>query len=89
MEAFEFWSKIKQKLSELGKTQEWLCNKTGIDLQAMRNRIYKERFPSIQDTLKILSVFDVSAEEFFGMSPEAVRSNVSKDVMLIPDLQQE
>ena len=88
MEAYEFWSKIKQKLSELGKTQEWLCNKTGIDLQAMRNRIYKERFPSIQDTLKILSVFNVSAEDFFGMSSESVRSNISKDVMLIPVVDQ-
>ena len=56
MEAVEFWSKIKQKLSEKGKTQEWLCNETGIDLQSMRNRIYKERFPSIQETLKILGV---------------------------------
>ena len=88
MEAVEFWSKIKKMLSSLGKTQEWLCNETGIDLQAMRNRIYKERFPSIQETLKILAVFDTSAEEFFGMKTEGSGSRISKDVMLIPVVDQ-
>lgn len=88
MEAVEFWSKIKQNLSEKGKTQEWLCNETGIDLQSMRNRIYKERFPSIQETLKILGVFGISAEDFFGMNIEGLSSESKKDVLLIPVVSQ-
>ena len=84
MEAAEFWEKIKQNLAKMGQTQEWLCNKTGLDLQSVRNRIYKERFPTIQETLRILSVFGTTAEEFFGMNMEALEKVVSKDVMLIP-----
>ena len=84
MEAAEFWEKIKQNLAKMGQTQEWLCNKTGLDLQSVRNRIYKERFPTIQETLRILSVFGTTAEEFFGMNMEALENVVSKDVMLIP-----
>ena len=88
MEAAEFWEKIKQNLNKMGQTQEWLCNKAEIDLQALRNRIYKERFPSIQETLRILSVFNTTVEEFFGMNMESLEKIVSKDVMLIPVVDQ-
>ncbi len=88
MEASDFWKKIKEKLAEKGKTQEWLCNETGMELQAMRNRIYKNRFPSIEEALKILSVFNTSAEAFFGMSQDAFAKASEKDVMLIPVMDQ-
>ena len=88
MEACEFWKKIKQNLSELGKTQEWLCSKTGMDLQSLRNRIHKNRFPTVQETLKILSVFEISAEDFFGMNLPKNEPFVSKNVMLIPVIDQ-
>lgn len=88
MEAVEFWTKIKQNLAKIGKTQEWLCHKTSIDLQSMRNRIYKERFPSIQETLKILGVFGTTAEDFFGINTEQLTSTISKDVILIPVVSQ-
>lgn len=88
MEAVDFWKKIKQYLSQMNKTQEWLCNETGIDLQALRNRIYKERFPTIQETLKILSVFGTTAEEFFGINSEKLSSVINKDVLLIPVMDQ-
>ena len=73
MEAVDFWNRIKEKLSEKGKTQEWLCNETGMDLQSMRNRIYKSRFPSIEEALRILSVFDTTAEDFFGISNDGLK----------------
>ncbi|MCR5698452.1 MAG: XRE family transcriptional regulator [Treponemataceae bacterium] len=88
MKASDFWKRIKEKLAEKGKTQEWLCNETGMDLQSMRNRIYKERFPSIEEALKILAVFDTSAEEFFGISDERLADATQKDVMLIPVMEQ-
>ena len=88
MEAADFWNRIKEKLSEKGKTQEWLCNETGMDLQAMRNRIYKSRFPSIEEALRILSVFDTTAEDFFGISNDGLKSVLSKDVLLIPVMEQ-
>ncbi|MCR5219293.1 XRE family transcriptional regulator [Treponema sp.] len=88
MEAADFWKKIKEKLSQKGKTQEWLCKETGMDLQSMRNRIYKNRFPSIEETLKMLSVFNTSAEAFFGMTEESLDDLLKKDVMLIPVMEQ-
>ncbi len=88
MEAAEFWKKIKEKLNEEGKTQEWLCNETGMDLQSLRNRIYKNRFPSIEEALKILSLFNTSAEAFFGISTASLTQAAGKDVMLIPVLDQ-
>ena len=72
MEAADFWNRIKEKLSEKGKTQEWLCNETGMDLQSMRNRIYKSRFPSIEEALRILSVFDTTAEELISFKPDGI-----------------
>ena len=88
MEAADFWKRIKEKLNQKGKTQEWLCKETGMDLQSMRNRIYKERFPSIEEALKILSVFDTSAEAFFGISTDKLAEVTGKDVMLIPVMEQ-
>ena len=88
MEATDFWNRIKAKLAEKGKTQEWLCKETGMDLQSMRNRIYKSRFPSIEEALRILSIFGTTAEEFFGISNEGLRSTISEDVMLIPVVEQ-
>lgn len=88
MEAVDFWNRIKIKLAEKGKTQEWLCNETGMDLQSMRNRIYKARFPSIEEALRILSVFDTTAEEFFGISNDGLKSALEKDVLLIPVVEQ-
>ena len=88
MEATDFWNRIKAKLAEKGKTQEWLCKETGMDLQSMRNRIYKSRFPSIEEALRILSVFGTTAEEFFGISNEGLKSTISEDVMLIPVVEQ-
>lgn len=88
MEASDFWKRIKEKLNEKGKTQEWLCRETGMDLQSMRNRIYKERFPSIEEALKILSVFNTTAEAFFGISADKLPDFSDKDVMLIPVMEQ-
>lgn len=88
MEAVDFWKKIKEKLSEKGKTQEWLCNECGIDLQSMRNRIYKERFPSIEEALRILAVFNITAEDFFGISVDHLSEVADKNVLLIPVMEQ-
>ncbi len=88
MEAAEFWKKIKEKLIQKGKTQEWLCSQTGMDLQGLRNRIYKNRFPTIEETLRILGVFDTTAEAFFGISQAELEKEARKDVMLIPVMEQ-
>ena len=88
MQAEEFWKRVKEELARRGKTHEWLCNETGMDLQSMRNRIYKNRFPTIAEALKISSVFETTAESFFGISPEPLNGAAAKDVMLIPVMEQ-
>ena len=92
MNASDFWKKIKEQLAAKGKTQEWLCAQTGMELQGLRNRIYKNRFPTIEEALKILQVFDITAEEFFGSvigsgAGGSTRSN-PKGVTLIPVMEQ-
>ena len=88
MEAADFWKRIKENLAEKGRTQEWLCKETGMELQSLRNRIYKERFPTIEETLRILSVFGKTAESFFGIGEETLSEMIEKDVMLIPVMDQ-
>ena len=86
MNASDFWKKIKEQLTIKGKTQEWLCEQTGMELQGLRNRIYKNRFPTIEEALKILSVFDLTAEEFFGQGGSSATN--PKGVTLIPVMEQ-
>ena len=64
MEAKIFWTKIKQRLSEMNKKQGWLSEQTGIILQSIRDQISKQRLPSLDDTMKILSALDLTWEEF-------------------------
>ena len=88
MEAADFWKKIKVKLGENGRTQEWLCEQTGMELQGLRNRIYKNRFPAIEEAIKIAAVFDTTVEDFFGLSKNELAQAARKDVMLIPVMEQ-
>lgn len=97
MEAADFWKAIKENLLKKGKTQEWLCKECDMDLQSMRNRIYKNRFPSIEEALKILAVFDLKPNHFFGVSDKKDESldDLSEDlkicgndVILIPVMEQ-
>ena len=87
MQAQDFWKKIKEQLAARGKTQEWLCEQTGMELQGLRNRIYKNRFPTIEEALKILGVFDTTAEEFFGEGGISTGGS-PKGVVLIPVMEQ-
>ena len=65
MNAKTFWDKIKLAISEQGKTFVWLCDQAGVSVQIMKNRIYKERIPDVEDTLKLLSVLGTTVEAFF------------------------
>ena len=56
MTAEDFWNTIKTRLSEQGKTFVWLCEQAGVSVQIMKNRIYKNRIPDVDETLKLLSV---------------------------------
>lgn len=64
MDAEQFWDKVKLRLSELGKRQDWLSNETGIILQSIRNKIHLQKFPSLEDTLSILKALDLSWADF-------------------------
>ena len=95
MEAADFWKAIKENLLKKGKTQEWLCKECDMDLQSMRNRIYKNRFPSIEEALKILAVFDLKPNQFFGVSENNFENadnfagnslTSGKNVILVPNL---
>lgn len=64
MEADIFWERVRQRLSKMGKTQEWLCSRTKTPVQTMRNRISTHKWPKVEDLLKILQIFETSLDEF-------------------------
>lgn len=70
MDANSFWDKIKKLISAQGKTFVWLCEQAGVSVQIMKNRIYKERIPDVEDTLKLLAVLGTTVEEFFGVEAQ-------------------
>ena len=51
MTADEFWDKIKKTVSDQGKTFVWLCEQANVNVQIMKNRIYKGRIPDVENTL--------------------------------------
>lgn len=84
MEAKIFWTKVKQRLSEMNKKQGWLSEQTGIILQSIRDQISKQRLPSLDDTMKILSALDLTWEEF-ELYPE---KRLKPDNFVIPVMDQ-
>ena len=43
----------------------WLCEQAGVSGQGMKNRIYKNIIPNVDDTLKLLFVLGVTVEDFY------------------------
>ena len=64
MEGEEFWEKVKKRLKELDKKQEWLASNSGLLVQTLRNNIHNDRLPSLKDTLSILKTLNLTWEEF-------------------------
>lgn len=83
MDAESFWKKVKMLLSEKDKNQEWLCEKTGLVLGSLRNKISLGRLPGFEEALKIVDAFGMTMEEFKAY-PEAP----VKDVINIPVYEQ-
>lgn len=91
MDAKLFWENIKKVLSEQGKTFVWLCEQAGVSVQVMKNRIYKERIPDVEDTLKLMAVLGTTVEEFFGVDiqlPPKVVVESAADTEKIPVFEQ-
>lgn len=91
MDAKLFWENIKKVLSEQGKTFVWLCEQAGVSVQVMKNRIYKERIPDVEDTLKLMTVLGTTVEEFFGVDiqlPPKVVVECAADTEKIPVFEQ-
>lgn len=91
MDAKLFWGNIKKVLSEQGKTFVWLCEQAGVSVQVMKNRIYKERIPDVEDTLKLMAVLGTTVEEFFGVDiqlPPKVVVECAADTEKIPVFEQ-
>ena len=84
MEAKIFWTKVKQRLSEMNKQQGWLSEQTGIILQSIRDQISKQRLPSLDDTMKILNALELTWEEF-ELYPE---KRLKPDNFVIPVMDQ-
>lgn len=83
MDAEIFWKKVKMLLSERDVNQDWLCEKTGIILGTLRNKISLGRLPSFDEALKIVEVFGMTMEEF-----KAYPDVPAKDVINIPVYEQ-
>ena len=91
MDAKLFWENSKKVLSEQGKTFVWLCEQAGVSVQVMKNRIYKERIPDVEDTLKLMAVLGTTVEEFFGVDiqlPPKVVVECAADTEKIPVFEQ-
>ena len=91
MDAKLFWENIKKVLSEQGKTFVWLCEQAGVSVQVMKNRIYKERIPDVEDTMKLMAVLGTTVEEFFGVDiqlPPKVVVECAADTEKIPVFEQ-
>ena len=91
MDAKLFWENIKKVHSEQGKTFVWLCEQAGVSVQVMKNRIYKERIPDVEDTLKLMAVLGTTVEEFFGVDiqlPPKVVVECAADTEKIPVFEQ-
>ena len=91
MNAKLFWENIKKVLSEQGKTFVWLCEQAGVSVQVMKNRIYKERIPDVEDTLKLMAILGTTVEEFFGVDiqlPPKVVVECAADTEKIPVFEQ-
>ena len=83
MLADDFWKKVKMLLSERDKNQEWLCQKTEINLGSLRNKISLGRMPSFEEALKIVEAFGLTMEEFKAYPEVPV-----KDVINVPVYEQ-
>ena len=59
-----FWQEVKTRLKNMGKNQEWLCDKTGILLGTLRNRISQNRYPTMDEAIKIAEILDMSFDNF-------------------------
>ena len=91
MDAKLFWENIKKVLSEQGKTFVWLCEQAGVSVQVMKNRIYKERIPDVEDTLKLMAILGTTVEEFFGVDiqlPPKVVVECAADTEKTPAVEQ-
>ena len=91
MDAKLFWDKVKKAISDQGKTFVWLCEQAGVSVQIMKNRIYKERIPDVEDTLKLMAVLGTTVEEFFGVDiqlPPKVVVECAADTEKIPVFEQ-
>ncbi len=77
MTATVFWEKIKKTLHDKRMTFVWLCDQAGVPVQIMKNRIYKERIPDVEDTLKLLAVLGTTVEEFFGVEEQFLASGAA------------
>ena len=69
----------------------WLCAQAKVDVQIMKNRIYKGRIPDVEDTLKLLAVLGITVEEFFGVEAQFPARKVvleSADTEKIPVYEQ-
>ena len=83
MDAEIFWKKVKMLLSERDVNQDWLCEKTGIILGTLRNKISLGRLPSFDEALKIVEAFGMTMEEF-----KSYPDVPAKDVINIPVYEQ-
>ena len=83
MDAEIFWEKVNQRLTELEKTKEWLCDKVGLNYGSLRNRIHLGRMPGFDDAMKILKALDFTMEGF-----EAYPGIAKNDVLNLPVYEQ-
>lgn len=56
----DFWDRVKKLCKNNGTTQKELSAKIGLEPRIIESQIYTKVIPSIEEVLKIASVFNVS-----------------------------
>ena len=76
-----FWNNVKQQLKAKGLLQQWLCLKTDVNLQTLRNMIYYKRFPGVDTAYRIAQALDCRIEDLLG---EEYANGESSSILQVP-----
>lgn len=78
----EFWDRVKDEITRQNTTQEWVANKSGVNVGTFRGWVSKKRIPDVMEAARIADSLGVSLDILAGRE-FLVPSG--KPVELLPD----
>lgn len=62
MENIDFWNRVKALIKENKITQEILANKAGISFNNLKQQIFYNRYPTVDEGVKIAQILGTTVE---------------------------